>query len=216
MMRFALLVSALALSGAAMAQVGFQPGLPNPIWTTVAEGNDCQIVKPETVILSNQGDWERHFRRMCGVTGNAPVNVPNIANWATEDVAIVHLGQMRTAGYRVYIETVVRSGAADLGIQWVTMTPPQGAQLAQMLTSPFCIVRIQRTAGFYRFFGRRMVNPYGVGGGQACACGCKGGCTCCTGGGAQGFYPGGRVPAWRFGQGGLTPLENGGQGGKGG
>lgn len=213
-MRSYLSLGVLALAGAALGQsgqFGLQPGLPNPVWTTVLEGNDCKITRAETVILSNQGDWERHFRRMCGVDARVPVNVPVIANWNTEDVAIVHLGQVRTEGYRVYVETIVRSGT-DLGVQWVTLTPPQGLRLPQYLSSPYCIVRVQRMAGMYRFMGRQMVNPYSAANNWGCAPAAwrfgPGGLTPIEGSGGRHGTP----PAWRFGPGGLTPLETGDKG----
>lgn len=215
-MRHAFALGVLALAGAAFAQYGgfqpgVQPGLPNPVWTTVSEGQDCKITRPQTVILSNQGDWERHYRAMCGIPNNVQVNVPAIANWQNEDVAIVHLGQVNTVGYRVYVETVVRTGAIGLGVRWVTLTPPTNTRLAQTVSSPFCIVKIQRMAGNYEFIGRTMVNPFTAADNWGCTAPAwrfgPGGLTPLNNGGGHGHNP----PAWRFGPGGLTPLETGGQ-----
>ncbi|MBX3111939.1 MAG: hypothetical protein KF857_08010 [Fimbriimonadaceae bacterium] len=212
-MRSALTLGLLTFSGMAMAQLYGQPGLPNPVWTTVAEGNDCRITRAQTVIISNQGDWVRHFRLMCGIGNNVVVNVPIIANWMNEDVAIVHLGQVRSVGYRVYIETVARVGA-DLGVRWVTLTPPPNIHVEPLLCSPYCIIRMQRMAGMYRFIGRQMVNPYSPANNWGCTAPAwrfgPGGLTPIAGGGGHHGNP----PAWRFGPGGLTPLETGGDQGR--
>ncbi len=186
-MKSALFLSLTLLSGTALAQFGAQPGYPAPVWSTVAQGENCAVTRPGTVIVSNQADWERQFRMMYGVDANTRLDIPVVANWNTQDIAIVYMGQVRTAGYHVYVETLTRQSAGALGIQWVVLAPPQGVLTAQVVCSPFCIVRIERLACPYQFFGRQMYDPYYSMGGAGVVCA-------------------GWAPAWRFGQGGLTPL----------
>jgi len=78
--------------------------------------------------------------------GTMPGPDPPSVDFGREVVAAVYLGRRPTAGYAV--DLVPSAGGGDAG-GWLNLTvrvtePPEGALVAQVLTSPYVMVRVPR------------------------------------------------------------------------
>jgi hypothetical protein len=148
------------------------PGIPgdalqNIQWRTYREGTQSRIERFETLVIETPGDWQRYWARS---TGSPPASAPTDIDWNREKLAVVHLGQQKSGGYRVYVETIDRPRAAEICVRYVTIRPAPGTPTIQVLTSPFVIVRMNRIAGNVVFRGRELREaPIG----SPCRCGCR-------------------------------------------
>jgi hypothetical protein len=103
--------------------------------TTVAQGSDSQIIEPRQVVIRSESDWTA-FWRLHSPDGDAPR-----VDFASSIVVGVLLGTRPTAGYRVDIVAVRMDGSRAV-VEYRERSPSPGALLAQILTSPFHLVRV--------------------------------------------------------------------------
>ena len=173
----AVVLSALLL---APSQAQFaQPGMGGPavVWRTVAQGDRSAIQFRQVNIISNDRDWEVLFRRMAG---NRPFrDIPRVADFRSQDLIGIPMGQRQTLGYSVYVETIDRIGGRS-HVRIVNTQPPSGVILAQSITSPYVAIAVDRGSGMGYHFTERTINFIrgAVGGGQCtcpCQCGARGG-----------------------------------------
>jgi hypothetical protein len=180
-LRAATVTLAVGLSALLMApsQAQFvQPGMGGPpvVWRTVAQGDRSAIQFRQVNIISSDRDWEVLFRRMAG---NRPFReIPRVADFRSQDLIVIHMGQRQTQGYSVYVETIDRIGGRS-HVRIVNTQPPGGVILAQSITSPYVAIAVDRTGMGYHFTERTINFIRGaVGGGQCncpCQCGARGG-----------------------------------------
>jgi hypothetical protein len=130
MLLFAILAVAMA-----------QSATPAP---TVAQGTNSGIEDPVEVVVRSQAEWDRLWKSHGGAQSAPPVD------FSKELVAGVFLGTRSSAGFSVEIAGYRRDGSA-LVIDYVERVPAAGAIVAQVLTSPYHIVRLPRFDGPVRF-----------------------------------------------------------------
>ena len=122
---------------AVMAQV---PGAP----ATVAQGAASAIDNPREVIVRSSPEWEALWKSHAG-----PQPAPAV-DFSASLVAAVFLGTRPTAGYLVEILGTRRENDA-LVVEYVERAPAADAIVAQVLTSPFHVVKLPRFGGPVRF-----------------------------------------------------------------
>lgn len=74
-------------------------------------------------------------------------------NFGRQMVAAIFMGQQFTSGYSIRVTTVEWDGGG-VTIVYATHTPPHGAMVAQVLTQPFEMIRIDRIATPIQFQAR--------------------------------------------------------------
>ena len=105
---------------------------------TVARGDGSRIVEPRRVVVRTADEWRALWAAHVGPGGEAPA-----IDFASEMVAAVFAGERPTPGYAVEI-TGVMEERDGLRIFCRETRPPAGLLAAQILTSPFHIVRLPR------------------------------------------------------------------------
>jgi hypothetical protein len=103
--------------------------------TTVAQGSDSQIIEPRQVVIRSAADWNT-FWRLHSPDGDVPR-----VDFTSSIVVGVLLGTRPTAGYRVDIVAVRIDGNRAI-VEYRERAPAPGGLLAQILTSPFHLVRV--------------------------------------------------------------------------
>lgn len=106
--------------------------------TTVVRGSSSQILEARQVVVQNADAWRALWKQHSATP--LPADIPDFSR---ETIVAVFLGQRPTAGYTVEITTVRQEGGAFVA-EYVERKPPSNASTAQVLTSPFHIVRIPR------------------------------------------------------------------------
>ncbi len=142
-------------------------------WRTYREGTDSRVRGFVTRVLETSGDWQAHWARS---TGNAPHTAPADVDWNREKLVAIHLGQRPTGGQKVYVQTIERARSSEIQITYVVSSHATGPPTTQAFTSPYVIIRMDRTAGNLTFRRLDMRMPNYAAGGK-CSCGCK---TCVT------------------------------------
>jgi hypothetical protein len=127
------------------------PAQPPIQWGTFQEGTHSRLRHAETRVLMTEGDWQVFWRRL---TGNPPETAPRGIDWNTEFLAAVALGERRTGGFRVFVDSIERGFTGGPVIRYVELTPGPGDFVTQAITSPYVIVRIGRFAGGPAAFAR--------------------------------------------------------------
>lgn len=112
--------------------------------TSVAQGPNSGIDDTRAVVVRSQADWDTLWKSHAGVQPAPSVD------FSRELVAAVFLGTRPTAGFSVEIAGYRREGSA-LVIDYVERVPGAGGFTAQVLTSPFHIVKLPRSDGPVRF-----------------------------------------------------------------
>jgi hypothetical protein len=111
---------------------------------TVARGAMSNTEEPRQVVVRTaqewQGLWNEHDARSA-----APA-----VDFAQSTVVAVFLGTCPTAGFAVEIAAVKTEGSRTI-VEYRERRPPGGALTAQVLTSPFHVVRLARTSGSIKF-----------------------------------------------------------------
>jgi hypothetical protein len=111
---------------------------------TVAQGAMSNIEEPRQAVVRTAAEWQALWKQHDG--GGAPPPV----DFAESMVVAVFLGSRPTAGFAVDIRGVKRDGQATI-VEYLERQPPRDAIVAEVLTSPFHVVRVARTAGPVEF-----------------------------------------------------------------
>jgi hypothetical protein len=127
-----LIVAAVALS---------QSGIP---FTTVARGPISGIESPRQVTVRSQAEWETLWKAHAGSQAIPPVD------FSSTMVVGVFLGSRPSGGFTVEISRIVREGGS-LIVEYRERKPGPGAVAAQLLTSPFHLVTLDRQDGPVEF-----------------------------------------------------------------
>jgi len=115
---------------------------------TVAQGSNSQIMEPREVVIRSTAEWQTLWREHS-------FSAPPIVDFSDSTVVGVFLGTRPTAGYRVDVVTIKVEGDSTV-VEYSERGPAPGVLLAQVLTSPFHLVRYPRKLGAIRF---RKVDP---------------------------------------------------------
>ena len=133
-----------AMASSAMGQVAAAE------LVTVAQGAMSNIEEPRQVVVRTTGEWQALWKEHDAQRA-APV-----VDFTKSIVVAVFLGTRPTAGFAVEI-TAVRTEASRAVLEYRERRPPRDALTAQILTSPFHVVRFARTEGSVEF--RRVDGP---------------------------------------------------------
>jgi hypothetical protein len=126
---------------AILAVAGSQGATPV---TNVAQGLNSGIDDTRAVVVRSQAEWDALWKSHAGVQPAPSVD------FARELVAAVFLGTRPTAGFTAEITGYRRDGSA-LIVEYVERGPAADGLVAQVLTSPFHIVKLPRFDGPVRF-----------------------------------------------------------------
>lgn len=111
---------------------------------TVDKGDFSNIDEAKQVVVRTDAEWRVLWRRH---GGERPI--PSV-DFAKETVVGVFMGSRPTAGYDIAItKTLEKDGT--LWVFYRERTPARGLVLAQVLTFPFHLVAVPKTAGEVKF-----------------------------------------------------------------
>ena len=116
-----------------------------PAVTTIDKGDGSGIVEPRRIVVRDAVEWQALWAAHAGPAASAPD-----VDFAADMVAAVFAGERPTPGYEIEIEDTRREGGA-LAIVVHEVHPPRGLLTAQVIVSPFHIVRLPRHEGEVRF-----------------------------------------------------------------
>ncbi len=108
-------------------------------WATYRSGHVSEIAHPEMFVLNTEADFQTYYSRAFG--GHAPRAG---VDWYRERLVAVHLGAKRTTGFGVSVRNVSKDGAYGT-IVAVEETPIPGQFVTRVETSPFVIIRVERS-----------------------------------------------------------------------
>jgi hypothetical protein len=109
--------------------------------TTIARGANSQIMDARQAVVQNENEWRALWRDHAG---DAPA--PPAVDFTRFTVVGLFAGSRPSAGYSVEITSVTTRNGETI-LEYVERQPAADAITAQVITSPFHIVRIAKTAG---------------------------------------------------------------------
>ena len=116
-----------------------------PAVTSIAKGDGSGIVEPRRTVVRDAVEWRALWAAHAGPAAPAPP-----VDFAADMVAAVFAGERPTPGYEIEIGDTRREGPALVVV--VNEVPPaRGMMAAQVIVSPFHIVRLPRHEGEVRF-----------------------------------------------------------------
>jgi uncharacterized membrane protein len=116
-----------------------------PAVTTIAKGDGSGIVEPRRTVVRDAVEWRALWAAHAGQSVPAPA-----VDFSADMVAAVFAGERPTPGYEIEIGETRPEGAA-LAIVVSEVPPAPGMIAAQVIVSPFHIVRLLRYEGEVRF-----------------------------------------------------------------
>jgi uncharacterized membrane protein len=116
-----------------------------PAVTTIAKGDGSGIVEPRRTVVRDAVEWRALWAAHAGPAVPAPP-----VDFATDMVAAVFAGERPTPGYEIEIGDTRPEGTA-LAIVVSEVPPTGGMMAAQVIVSPFHLVRLPRHEGEVRF-----------------------------------------------------------------
>jgi hypothetical protein len=119
-------------------------GLQPVTFSTLLDGPASGIEEPREVVIRTAAEWKALWAK------HAPGQKQPFVDFAKATVIGVFLGTRNTGGYRAVITEIERHGA-DLVVTWQEEQPSPNLMVIQVLTSPFHIVRIDKTPDPVKF-----------------------------------------------------------------
>jgi hypothetical protein len=143
---------ALLLSGLSFAQRGLNDGI---VWRAYRQGTQSRITQAQNLVIQNQGAFDTYWQQSTGES-----RAPRDVDFNKELLITVHLGNRTSGGYRVIIQSVQRVRPGEIKVSYVENMPAPGGFTASVMTSPFEIVRVERSnaVGSFVFEGRKRVD----------------------------------------------------------
>ncbi|MBX3118508.1 MAG: protease complex subunit PrcB family protein [Fimbriimonadaceae bacterium] len=149
--------------------------MPAIQWRTYKDGGFSKHNELHTRIINNEAEWQSYWSK---AFGESPSQAPRDIQWGKEMAVAIHVGEMRAGGTKVYVESISRPRPHDVVVSYVVSSPAPGTPVAQVISQPWVIIRMDRSAGNISF-ARRNVSQRVIPGGGNCNCGGKCGCKCC-------------------------------------
>jgi hypothetical protein len=143
--RLLLLFCFLAMTLPTIAQTGLGRGNLFD-WGTFKSGANCRFNDPEMVVMPTENDFQAYWQRAMGQAGNA---APKGVDWIKFKLVAIHLGTRPNSGYSVIVQNITRNGVYAT-IHAVEQTPIPNQYVAQVQTSPWVIVKVERAAVDFR------------------------------------------------------------------
>ncbi|MGV3617835.1 MAG: protease complex subunit PrcB family protein [Fimbriimonas sp.] len=103
-------------------------------------GITSQITNAGLIEISSEADFQAYWARS---TGQAPQTAPQGIDWNRQKLIAIHLGQRRSGGYSVVVQSIRRTGAFAV-VSAVERKPAPNQYVAQMITSPYVLVKVDR------------------------------------------------------------------------
>jgi hypothetical protein len=114
-------------------------------FTSIARGPHSGIRHSEEAVVQSRAAWQALWSRHAPAATAAPA-----VDFSTDVVIGIFAGERRTAGYEVDILGIERE-AAEVVVAYRVTEPRRGAMVAQVITSPFQLVRVPRQGPPFRF-----------------------------------------------------------------
>lgn len=145
-------VSALACAGLAQFQSSQIPSSQTqfgPIvqWTQVHQGVRSAVTQQEMRVIGSERDWTTYFDRAFPADPGTKREIPKVADWTKEIIIAIHAGRQPTPGYSLNVSTIARRQSGIYDIDVVFEKPNPQAMMAQVTTSPWVVIKVQRTVG---------------------------------------------------------------------
>jgi len=131
----ALMLLFVSLAGSALAPVPF---------TTITQNEQSGVEAARQVVVRTPEEWKALWQE------HAPGQPVPAVDFTKSMVIGVFLGSRSTAGYRVTITAIERDGP-NVAVSYREERPGARDILAQMLTFPHHLVRVERIAGEVKF-----------------------------------------------------------------
>lgn len=156
MMRFLILLLALSTvmltfgqTRSAYDQFGGGRNVYGPIqWSRFQEGTQSRIKDFTTRVMVTEGQWQSFWQLL---TGNPPSQAPKGVDWNSELLIAVCLGERRSGGFKVDINTIEMIDAANAKVVYAESTPSRHEASASVMTQPWVVVRMKRLPVEIRF-----------------------------------------------------------------
>lgn len=135
-------------------------------WRTYKTGQTGGVAALRNLVITNGANWNVYWKELTG-----ELIAPKDVDFTSEQLVAIHLGQRRTGGYEVFVESIRQPSPAQITVSYVEATPPRDVMVTQMITSPWVIVRMPRVQGVVGFSKRTVVGRSGIDWGpKACRC----------------------------------------------
>lgn len=127
-------------------------------WRGYKSGVASNVRAESTFILNNEADFQSYWSKQLGMPASG---APRDVKWGEEMLVAVHLGQRSTGGYTVFVQKVERTTANTITITYTERKPAAGSFNAQVITSPYEVIRMDRAGGAIRFEKNESTAPGG-------------------------------------------------------
>jgi hypothetical protein len=114
------------------------------VLTTVAQGAMSTIEEPRQAVVRTAAEWQAFWKQ------HDPGGAAPPVDFGQSMVVAVFLGSRPTAGVTAEITAVKTEGTRTI-VEYRERQPPPDAFVAQVITSPFHVVRVPRAAGSVEF-----------------------------------------------------------------
>jgi hypothetical protein len=131
----AVILLAVSLAGNALAPLPF---------TTISQSANSGIEESRQVLVRTAEAWKALWKE------HAPGQPMPAVDFTKSMVVGVFLGSRNTSGYRVTITAIEREGANAV-VTYREERPGAGVMLAQVITFPHHLVRVERIGGDVKF-----------------------------------------------------------------
>ena len=116
-------------------------------WSQVHQGVHCAVVSSEMTVISSEQEWRRYFDRAFPSDPGVKREIPKPANWQKEIIIAIHAGQQPTPGYSLNVYTIARRQSRTYDIDVFFERPHQRSVLPQVTTSPWVVIKVEKTSG---------------------------------------------------------------------
>jgi hypothetical protein len=145
----AVLLLAILLAGIVTSVASAQLRVSNSInWRTFRQGAFSNGRRFETQVIETEGLWQRYWGN---VVGGKVEDTPDGVDWSKEKLVAINLGQRTNTGYELYVRSVERFRANEIRVNVVERLPIPGMRTAQVMTSPWIVIKMERTPGTVTF-----------------------------------------------------------------
>jgi len=147
-MRVILLFMLSLLAMWASAQHFNDPTKPPIQYSVFREGTNGKLKTFRTYRIKTNADWQRTWTEVTGEPANL---APRGVDWMKDELWVICLGERPTGGYSLrflgaeYLDTNI------IEAKYGEVAPLRGEFVTQAITSPYIVVRVNKTAGNPKF-----------------------------------------------------------------
>lgn len=130
----------------------------SPTWRSFKWGDVSAIGSAEQKVLATEAAWQSYWARLSGDPAAAK-QAPKGIKWNEEMLIAITLGERRSGGYSVFVEKLEQKDPRNLVVRYVEQTPNPDSMTVQMITRPYVVIRVRRTASAISFAKRTQAAP---------------------------------------------------------